>query len=159
MSGRIARWLLQFKEFVSLLLLLGDFEAQIFQLSYPIESVSLCMKTCPAKRFARGSPKNGGLLSMTHLVVEEARHGFNIHSWWHQRFPRFQTRILYSNSEADYKALVIGLVSVLQMGVPKLGVRGYSKLVNRSMKNFPWRRVAPSYQTVVQKLIRSFSHI
>lgn len=70
----------------------------------------------------------------------------------------FKLEFPSSNSETESKALVIGLIYVLQMGIHRFCAQGDSRMIIK--QEFALRVTAPvSYQTAIQKLIKCFSSI
>lgn len=73
----------------------------------------------------------------------------------------FKLKFACSNNVTEYEALLLGLISVLKLGVKKLRVQGDSKLIYQASQ---WiirfkRGCLSRIQTAVQKLIKSFSSI
>lgn len=73
----------------------------------------------------------------------------------------FKLKFPYSNKQAKYEALIIGLISPLQMGSSQgSGAGRYKLIIKHINREFALKEIAfMSYQTTVQKLIRSFSHV
>lgn len=68
------------------------------------------------------------------------------------------SRISYSNNEDGDEALIIGLISTLQMEICRFCVQGDSRIfIKQVNEGFALKEIALlSYQTAVQKLIKSF---
>lgn len=102
------------------------------------------------------------LPSVAHLLIEVVASGVVVHdpnctsisSSFRFYFP-------YSNNEYEYGALIIGLISILQLGIRMLRVKGDSRLIIQHFHGeTALKEVSPvPYRIATQKLSRSFSNI
>lgn len=73
----------------------------------------------------------------------------------------FNLEFACSNNEAKYKALIMGLISALYLGIPRHMMQGYSKMIIKQVNGeFVEKEISPVFhRTAIQNLIRSFSCI
>lgn len=99
---------------------------------------------------------------MTHLLIEVVGSGVVVYDP-HRTIISCSFRLYFpcSNNEYEYEALIIGLISILQLGIHTLRVEGDSRLIIQNVNGeLALKEVSPvSYCTAAQKLGKFFSNI
>lgn len=73
----------------------------------------------------------------------------------------FKLKFFCVGNETGYEALIVRLMSVLQMGLRRLRLQANSKLITKQVnKEFALKEIIlVPYRTVDQRLIKSFKHM